>query len=644
MRSSTLTQLPLFQPDSDWTPPEVLPDFTGVTKAAIDTETYDPELMKKGPGWPWQHGRVVGVSVATDAWPSAIYLPIAHQGGNNLDKRQVYGWLQELLDRPGVAFVMHNAMYDVGWLSAEGLKFTHRVEDTMLAAALLDENRMSYSLDSLGKTYCHSQKDETLLKEAAAAWGVRAKEGMWRLPSQFVGPYAEQDAALTLLLWDKLEGELKNHALWDLYQLESSLLPMLISMRRRGVRISEDRASQVKFVLSEKEGSLIDEIRRKVGWKGSVDLWSAASLAQLFDKESIEYPRTPKTKAPSFQSVWLETHPHWLPKLVVRARKYQRAAGTFIDQYILGHAVNGRLHSEMHPLRSDDGGTVSGRFSFSNPPLQQVPARDPELGPLIRSIFLSEEDTYWGAYDYSQQEPRLTVHYASLMGLTGADEAVRYYTEDANADFHTMVAQMASITRKDAKIINLGLAYGMGKEKLAASLQLDLQAAEALFEQYHARVPFVRLLTDACSQRAASMGYIRTLLGRRCRFDRFEPSDRKRDERIVPVEQWKARKSWPGRPLRRAFTHKAMNRLIQGSAADQTKKAMLDLYREGIVPLLQMHDELDIPTVSPKMAKQVVEIMRDCVPLKVPMKVDCELGENWGEAKHSLEEIWPEAA
>lgn len=639
MRSSTLTQLPLFQPDSDWTPPEVLPDFTGVTRAAIDIETYDPELSSKGPGWPWNHGRVVGVSVATDVWP-AVYLPVAHQGGNNLEKRQVYGWLQALLDLP-ITFVMHNAMYDIGWLQAEGLVFRHPVDDTMLAAALLDENRMSYSLDSLGKTYCHAQKDEALLKEAAAAWGVRAKEGMWRLPSQFVGPYAEQDAALTLQLWERLESELRANSLWDLYGLEIQLLPMLLAMRKRGVRISEDRAAQVKMVLSQKESDLIGEIRRKVGWKGTVDLWSAVSLAQLFDKESVTYPRTPKTQAPSFQSVWLETHEHWLPKLVVRARKYQRAAGTFIDQYILGHAVNGRLHSEMHPLRSDDGGTVSGRFSFSNPPLQQVPARDPELGPLIRSIFLPEPGSYWGAYDYSQQEPRLTVHYAALMGLEGAEEAVRYYTDDPNADFHTMVAKMADISRKDAKIINLGLAYGMGKDKLAASLQLDLQAAQALFDQYHARVPFIRLLTDACSSRASSVGYIRTLLGRKCRFDRWEPSDRKRDERIVPVEQWKARKGWPGRPLRRAFTHKAMNRLIQGSAADQTKKAMLDLWKEGIVPLLQMHDELDIPTENPTTAHKVVQIMRETVSLRVPMKVDCELGENWGEAKHSIETIWP---
>lgn len=639
MRASTFTQLPLFQPDSDWNPPEVLPSLQGITTAAIDIETYDPSLAARGPGWPHRDGRVVGVAVATDAWSEAVYLPITHQGGNNLDRTIVYGWLQELLDQ-NITFVMHNAMYDIGWLEAEGLRFPYPVQDTMLAAALLDENRMSYSLDSLGKTYCNAQKDEVLLKEAAAAWGVKAKEGMWRLPSQFVGPYAEQDAALTLRLWRVLEEALKNNLLWDLYQLEVGLLPMLIKMRKRGLRVSEDRAIQVADQLNQKSDELVMEIARKSGHK-QVDLYAAKSLAVLFEKVGVTYNFTP-TGLPSFQAVWLESHEHWLPKLVVRARKYQRAASTFIDQYILGHTVNGRIHAEMHPLRSDEGGTVSGRFSFSNPPLQQMPARDPELGPLIRSIFLPEDGTFWGAYDYSQQEPRLTVHYAALLGLDGAEEALGYYANDPSADFHRLVAEMAGIERSEAKIINLGLAYGMGKGKLADSLQLDSEAAEALFKQYHDKVPFVKLLTDACSNRASSVGYIRTLLGRKCRFDKWEPADRKRDERIVPVELWKARKSWGNRPLRRAYTHKALNRLIQGSAADQTKKAMLDMYKEGIIPLLQMHDELDVATESAAQARKISEIMRDTVQLKVPMKVDCELGENWGEAKKSISEIWPE--
>jgi DNA polymerase I-like protein with 3'-5' exonuclease and polymerase domains len=278
-------------------------------------------------------------------------------------------------------------------------------------------------------------------------------------------------------------------------------------------------------------------------------------------------------------------------------------------------------------MRNDRGGTVSGRFSYSNPNLQQVPARDPEIGSLIRSLFIPEEGCQWGTFDYSQQEPRLMVHYASQMHLTGAKDAVAEYTEK-NADFHQIVADMAKIPRKQAKTINLALSYGMGKEKLIKELGLDNAEAEKLFRQYHAKVPFIRALQDQCARVAIERGYIKTFAGRRCRFDRWES----RYERTPPLPLEEAKEKY-GNDLKRSYTYKALNRLIQGSAADMTKLAMIDLWEEGIVPHLQVHDEVDISIENTEQANTVTRIMENCVKLAVPLLVDVELGTSWGETK-----------
>jgi DNA polymerase I-like protein with 3'-5' exonuclease and polymerase domains len=281
-------------------------------------------------------------------------------------------------------------------------------------------------------------------------------------------------------------------------------------------------------------------------------------------------------------------------------------------------------------MRNDRGGTVSGRFSYSNPNLQQVPARDPEIGNLIRSLFIPEDGCQWGVFDYSQQEPRLTVHYADQMNLTGAKDAVAQYTND-NADFHQIVADMAKIPRKQAKTINLGLSYGMGKEKLIKELGVDDLEAEALFLQYHEKVPFIRALQDYCTRVAMDRGYIKTFAGRRCRFDLWE----NKYERSTPLPLKDAQEKY-GDNLKRSFTYKALNRLIQGSAADMTKLAMLGLWEQGIVPHLQVHDEVDVSVVDQEQALLISKTMQDCVKLAVPLLVDVELGKSWGETKEIL--------
>ena len=620
-----MLQNTLFAPESSWAVPDVFPQFSETETLAIDLETYDPYLMACGPGWATGRGHVVGVGVAVKDWKG--YFPIRHEGGGNLDETVVLRWLTNLLSSEKREAIFHNALYDVGWLRREGIDVKGKIQDTIIAAPLLDENRFSYSLSALGDFYCDEKKDESLLQDAALAYGINPKSEMYKLPAKYVGPYGEQDAALTLKLWNQLKLEISEQNLENILEMESKLLPLLLEMRWRGVKVDEKRAEEVSERLSKEEQKIQVEIKRKYG--ADVKLWANASLKAIFDKNDLWYPTTEKGMA-SFQKNWLEAHEHELPQLIVRARKLNKARTTFIDKMIMEHTFDGRIHAEAHPMRNDRGGTVSGRFSYSNPNLQQVPARDPEIGNLIRSLFIPEEGCEWGVFDYSQQEPRLTVHYASQMQLTGAKDAVEEYTEK-NADFHQIVADMAKIPRKQAKTINLALSYGMGKEKLIKELGLDNTEAEKLFQRYHAKVPFIRALQDQCARVAIERGYIKTFAGRRCRFDRWES----RYERTPPLPLEEAKEKY-GNDLKRSYTYKALNRLIQGSAADMTKLAMIGLWEEGIVPHLQVHDEVDISIENTEQANTVTRIMENCVQLAVPLLVDVELGTSWGETKEII--------
>jgi len=561
--------------------------------------------------------------VAVEGWSG--YFPIQHESGGNMDKKLVFSWLQDLLNQENTTFIFHNAMYDVCWLRAAGLNIKGKIVDTMIAASLIDENRLSYQLNTLSKFYVGMGKDESILQAAAKEYGLDAKKDMWRLPAMFVGQYAERDAESTLKLWKRLETELYQEELWDIFNLETKLFPCLVDMRFKGVRVDLDKADKIKKSLINKEQKIISKIKDLTGV--DVEIMAARSIAKAFDKLKLPYDRTEKSKEPSFTKNFLQNHPHELPKAIAEAREINKAHSTFIDS-ITKHAVDGRIHADINQIRSDQGGTVTGRFSMSNPNLQQIPARHPELGPLIRSIFIPEKNTTWGSFDYSQQEPRILVHYAKLQNLTGVDEIVDAYNQ-GDADFHQVVADMACIERKQAKTINLGLMYGMGKNKLMAELGLMKESAEKLIRQYHTKAPFVKQLMDNVSRKANDRGKIRTLLGRACHFDLWQPVQFG-VFKPLPLEQ--ARKEYD-EPLKRAFTYKALNKLIQGSAADMTKKSMVALYENGIVPHIQIHDEVDISVESDEKAEKIIEIMESAVELKVPNKVDYESGANWGDIK-----------
>ena len=627
-------QMTMFGPKSEWVPPAELPDLTGAKQIAIDVETRDPNIKVNGPGWPTGDGEVVGYAIAVPDW--SAYIPIRHLGGGNLDERIVNKWLKKVFECPADK-IMHNAQYDAGWIRQMGFTLNGRIIDTMLIAALLDENRFSYSLNSLCYDLLGKVKTEKTLQEAAREFGLDPKAEMWKMPAMYVGPYAQNDAEITLDLWNYLSTQLTKEELWPIAELELKLLPCLIDMTWRGVLVDQDRVERTRNHLIKQEKEIVKQIKHVAGT--DVELWAAASIAKAFDTLSIPYPKTEKG-APSFTKSFLSDHPHELAQLIVKARNLNKTSGTFINTIMKHCHSDGRIHSHINQIRSEDGGTVSGRISMNNPNLQQIPARDPELGPMIRSLFLPEEGEQWAAIDFSQQEPRSLVHYAYVYGrargkqMAGVEEFVDAYRNDPNMDFHTMVAEMASIPRKQAKTINLGMMYGMGVNKLSDQLDIGVDEAKGLVQQYHDRVPFVKGLMSGVMNRLndrGSSGSIRSILGRKCRFDLWEPATFAMNK-ALPYKQALQEYGETTR-LKRAYTYKALNRLIQASAADMTKQSMVDIYEQGRIPLIQIHDEIAISVKDKKDAEGIAKIMEDAVPLEVPSKCDVEIGPNWGEAK-----------
>lgn len=626
-------QMAMFPPKTDWVPPIELPDIFGAPEIAIDVETRDPNLKEKGPGWATHDGEVVGYAIAVPGWK--CYIPVGHVGGGNLDARIVGKWLKKVFESPGDK-IMHNAQYDLGWIRAMGFQVHGRIIDTMMTASLIDENRFSYSLNALCYDYLGKTKSEKTLVQAAKEFGVDPKGEMYKLPAMYVGPYAETDAEITLELWNHFKTILNREELWTVWNLETAVLPCLQQMTERGIRVDLDRAERTKQHVMKREKDVHKQIKRLAN--GAVDIWAAQSIAKAFDHLSLPYSKT-NNGNPSFTKEFLNTHSHEFPKLIAEARNLNKMSGTFIDG-ILKHTHKGRIHSHINQLRSDDGGTVSGRLSMNTPNLQQIPSRDPVLGPMIRSLFLPEEGNDWAAIDYSQQEPRILVHYAKVYGdyrntpMKGVEEFVEGYRNNSAMDFHGMVADMAKLPRKQAKIINLAMIYGMGVAKLAEQLDVSLDEAKELQKQYHERVPFVRGLTKGVQQRLddpRSSGSIRSLLGRKCRFDLWEPDTFGMNKAMKKEEAIAAHGTTTR--LKRAYTYKALNRLIQASAADMTKQAMVDVFQAGELPMLQVHDELAFSVRGEHHAKELKAIMELALKIDVPVHCDLEMGPSWGECK-----------
>jgi len=671
-------------------------DLEGVDTVAIDIETYDPNLKTKGLGAVRKDGFITGVAVATGK--DTVYFGLHHSDLTTTPEMEQEFWNQlnkKLLQNPDITKVFHNAMYDVCWLRATtGKMLKGRLVDTMIAASVIDENRFKYSLDSLSKDYLNDQKYKYDLYEKASLEGIKdPMSNMHKLSYGLVKDYAKQDVDLTLRLWNLFNKKL-DEVLYkrpedneiktcrNIFELETKLFRCLVDMKFKGVRVDVQKLEEFGKKLKFRRDNLLNIIRKHTGV--IVQLWAANSVKLLLDQQKItNYKKTPKSGMPQLPKDYLKTHKNRFLRMLSKAREFDKAVNTFVEG-LKGYVYNGRIHADVNQIRSDSGGTVTGRFSMSNPNLQQIPASG-YIGKKMREIFLPEEGMKWGSFDYSQQEPRIVAHYAIKYKLANT-KGLKDKFEKENADFHQIVADLAKIPRKQAKTINLGLFYGMGKGKLQNELNLDQKQATNLLKLYHEKIPFIKELSDNLKNFAERERLIYTLEDRFCRFDFYESTNKRWDNELRKFEEWdpKAKEikqkdgtltyqgDWiPPKLLTKkeawdkfksefnqvskkkieefteegrlqqfslyyvpAFTYKALNRLIQGSAADMTKKAMVDLYEKGIIPHIQIHDELCISVVDDKQANLIKEIMETTIPdFKIKNKVDYESGPNWGTIK-----------
>ena len=641
-------------------------DLTDIDTVAIDLETYDPNLKSKGLGAVRKDGFVTGVAIATKN--QTLYFPIAHAMTDNLNVNDTWEYLDEkLFKNKDIRKVFHNAMYDVCWIrSAIGHMPQGQLLDTMIAASVIDETRMRYSLDAISKDYLKESKYKyDLAEKSLAECGIKdPMSNMHKLPYSLVKDYAEQDVNLTLKLWNLFEKKLdevlytKNNedgskelkSCRKIFELETKLFPCLVDMKFKGVKIDVQKAKTLGKLLEKRRDNLVKIIKKRTGI--DVEIWAASSIKNLLDHQKITKYKKTKAGLPQLPKDFLKTHENRYLRMIVKARECDKAKGTFVEG-LLEFVHEGRIHADINQIRSDQGGTVTGRFSMSNPNLQQIPSRG-IIGKKMRELFIPEDDCVWGSFDYSQQEPRIVVHYALKLGLPGTDTLKDEFNKD-DADFHQIVADMAQISRTMAKTINLGLFYGMGKIKLQNELNLTREKANALFSAYHAKVPFVRRLSQDLIEFAEEHKLLFTLEDRFCRFNKWETRNREWNNTInryepVPIlTKEDAETAFKAELLEKfkdnvadnymqdfdryykpAFTYKALNRLIQGSAADMTKKAMVDLYEQGILPQIQIHDELCLSIKNDNDALVVKQTMENAISLEVKNKVNYKKGKNWG--------------
>lgn len=646
-------------PETGWRPPTYLPDLSAARVISLDCETWDPELTDykdangnpvtaKGPGWARGVGHIVGISVGADGG-GRWYFPIRHEVDReyNWDPATVLAWAREQLGRPHQPKVGANIIYDVGWLRQEGVTVRGMLYDVQHAEALLNE-RSRVGLETLGVKYLGEGKDSNLLYDwCARAYGGPAtgvqRKNIYRTSPRLVGPYAESDADLPLRIIEKQWPLLARDGLLDVFSMECRLTPLLVDMRFAGVRVHVPRAEELYATLMARAKAANDQLNSVAGC--TVDVDRAETIARAFDALGVAYPKTPKG-APSFQKAFLEKLEHPVGAAIREVRKLEKLANVFVRSYILNAHRGGMVYGQFHNMRSDDGGTRSGRFSSSDPNLQNLPSRDEELAPLVRGLFIPDDGhKQWRRYDYSQIEYRFLIHFA--VG-PGSDEARNKFILNPDTDYHEwtldLVAPVAhwdistkekrKHKRKPIKNINFGLIYGMGVDKLAADLGLSNKEGKALFNVYHKAVPFAKATMEDCILEAQRTGTVRTILNRASRFDLWEPAGWENQGAALTYEE--ALRNY-GHNIERAYTHKALNRKLQGSAADLMKRAMLRCYEDGIfaetgVPRLTVHDELDFsdPGGKDTAFAEMRRVMESAIPLRLPVRADEEVGPDWG--------------
>lgn len=615
---------------------------------SVDLETYDPDLRVKGPGVR-RDGYIIGVAVSTDNGYSNYY-PVAHKQGRNLSKTKVFSWLKKELSREHQPKLGANLLYDMDYLYQTGVKPAGLWYDVQIAEPLLDENKRKYNLNALSWDYLKVKKfEEEIVKYCANKnWKGKPQEHLYKMPPGVVAPYAIEDTQQPLAIFKKQSKKLKSQDLWELFILETENLKPLLDMRRRGVPVNLSLVNRLikKYTLE------LKKLYKKIG---TDDIWAARAIAKIFDRKNIKYNLTkhkddPK---PSFTKDWLKEQTHPLCKALAEARELDKLINTFLKGALLDLQVKSRIHPEFHPLKNDEYGTVTGRFSASHPNPQQFPnPKKSTRAKEVRSTLKAEKGEVWYRTDYSQIELRILAHYAAG---PGAEQVRQAYIKDPKTDYHEYCMAINKLERTPSKRITFGVIYGMGIAKCARQLNLSYSKGEVVLKQYHTALPFIKKTIRKVSSVAERRGYIFTILKRRRRFDKWEPYDWELAQQVDAIKDKKemlnivkdaianAEDGIHYRPgVKRAFTYKALNALIQGSAADLMKKALNLYYKSPEYkifgpPLITVHDELGLSGPDNKQGleaiKCVKKIMEEAIKFKIPIITDVEKGNNWGEVK-----------
>lgn len=607
--------------------PNKYPDLSAARVIAVDIETKDPNLLDMGPGVYRGDGAVMGVSISTgDGFHE--YFNIGHEGVAAQEQTNNINYLKNVLALP-VPKVGANLLYDLDWLeNGLGLPVAGPIHDVQIAEPLLDEYRRSYALDALADAYLGKRKEKGEIERYAAArgWKGDPRAHIWRMPAEVVRAYAIADADLPIEIFRRQYPRLKRAGLLDVYALEMDLYPVLLRMRRAGVRIDRSRVASGIEVLT---GRIKGAEGRLAAEYGPFQVNSSLQLSRIFDRLGVAYPRHAPTARASAQLEMGAAPPLGNPKLdadelrgiahpIAAAVLDVREARTclsnfFVNAFSKMTGPDGRIHCSFNPLRDGTRGTVTGRLSASNPNLQQIPGKGKgPLGEMCRAVFIPEDGMAWGKFDWSQVEYRLIAHYATG---PGAEEIRRAYREKPETDYHAWVQSVTGLDRTTAKRLNFGMAYFMGINSCAKKFGWTLEEAERFVQVYHEAVPFIKTSRAAVVYRAKKDGEVRSILGRRARMT---------DE------------------IKKAgHEHAFFNRLIQGSAADLMKSAMVQAERAGVfdvlVPHLTVHDELDfsVPRTAEGGAAfmELKKIMETCVTLKVPLVAEGKIGTDWATLK-----------
>ena len=569
----------------------------------------------------------------------------APTAANNHSFEEVRRWAEQEFTREHQLKVFHNAPFDLRLLAYSGIVPRGRIEDTQVAAPILNELEPAFSLNALSKKYLGREKSDDALNEwCTSAFGGRATrkdqaKNYWRAPHHIVGPYAQGDTELTLALYDHLRPLVTAQGLDPIYGLETAIIPIVTEMHLTGVRVDLDAAHALDKALTAQLTILRETWDRL---SGGADPGKTREIAAVFERNGIPVKTTAKGN-PSIESEDLEHVSHPLAQTLVKLRRLTHYRDTFVRTYIIGNAdETGIVHGEFHALRGDDFGAVSGRFSSGlsdgSLNLQNLPKRNKEFAPQIRGLFVPyHRGWHWLKADYSQIQFRFLAHYAARIGHKSL---ARTYHErpqwaldpkTGEVDFHLVTAGITAIPRDDAKHINFGCVFGMGKKKLAKKLGRSEAAAERILDEYHSKLPDVRATYDAASRRANDKGEIVTYGGRVRRF----PS----------AEDAKAR-GWSVRDNEKHVgCHKGLNALLQGSEADLVKQALVGLRsiakEHGALLHMTVHDEFDwsvAPDQLVPFGRRVRELMQDC-KLQVPVLAEVTYGKDWGHAETKLQDL-----